>query len=229
MFGCNAGAMLGIGSFSEFNSWRKNQLLSFYDVIKGRIAGLADQISGARLSKYRDYCELTVLRSARDCTRLNGTKSDFPSIIVFFFVKISYEWPIDFVPQFEVGQQELIDVHYYTYLIDMCSLGKAPGELAQIVQDVNSFLVNHIYFSTQNKNNYHKMMKQEVFVNTKRYMNAFQQTFLSVEWFSEYLGLGFSDINPNEKDINSLTQTGECGHLFYLHGCHPGLFCGNDS
>jgi hypothetical protein len=113
------------------------------------------------------------------------------------------------MPQFEVGQQELIDVHHYTYLIDMCSLGKASGQLAQIVHDVNSHLVNHIYFSTQNKNNYHKIMKREVFVNAKRYMNAFQQTFLSVEWFSEYLGLGFSDINPNEKDINSLTQTGE--------------------
>jgi hypothetical protein len=220
MFGCNAGAMLGIGSFSEFNSWRKNQLLSFYDVIKARIAGLADQICGARLSKYLDYCESTVLRLvararviARACNSY-CTKSDFFSIIVPFSRKISDEWRKDFVAQFEVGQQELIDVHYYTYLIDLVSFGKAHSHLAQIVQDVNSYLVNHIYFSTQNKNNYHKMMKQEVFVNTKRYMNAFQETFLSVEWFAEYLGLGFSDINPNEKDINSLTQTGESGSCF---------------
>ena len=117
------------------------------------------------------------------------------------------------MPQFEVGQQELIDIHHYTYLIDMCSLGKATGQLAKIVHDVNSHLVNHIYFSTQNRNNYHKMMKQESFVNTKRYMNAFQEHFLSVEWFSQYLGLGFSDINPKEKDINSLTQTGEYSFL----------------
>ena len=115
----------------------------------------------------------------------------------------------DFMPQFEVGQQELIDIHHYTYLIDMCSMGKTTGKLAQIVHDVNGHLVNHIHFSTQNRNNYHKMMKHETFVNTRRYMNAFQQTFLSVEWFTEYLGLGFSDINPKEKDINSLTQTGE--------------------
>jgi hypothetical protein len=118
------------------------------------------------------------------------------------------------MPQFEVGQRELIDIHHYTYLIDMCSMGKASGQLTAIVHDVNSHLVNHIYFSTQNRNNYHKMMKREVFVNTKRYMNAFQQNFLSVEWFSEYLGLGFSEINPKEKDINSLTQTGEYGQLF---------------
>lgn len=58
MFGCNAGAMLGMGSFCEFNSWRKNVLLGFYDVMVGRIGGLAEQIVRARLSKYRDYCEL---------------------------------------------------------------------------------------------------------------------------------------------------------------------------
>ena len=113
------------------------------------------------------------------------------------------------MPQFEVGQQELIDIHHYTYLIDMCSMGKATGQLAKIVNDINRHIVTNIYFSTQNRNNYHKMMKTDQFVNTKRYMNAFLQNFLSVEWFSEYVGLGFSDINPKEKDVNSLTQTGE--------------------
>ena len=58
MFGCNAGAMYGICSFSEFNAWRKNQLLSFYEVMKGRIGGLAEKISRGQLSKYRDYCKL---------------------------------------------------------------------------------------------------------------------------------------------------------------------------
>ncbi|KAL7554568.1 hypothetical protein ACHAWF_019036 [Thalassiosira exigua] len=174
MFGCNAGAMFGLASFSEFNSWRKNQLLEFYDVIKGRIGGLAEEMgrAGGRLTKYRDYY---------------------------------------FMPLFEVGQRELIDIHHYTYLIDMCSMGKATGRLAQIVTDINSHLVNHIYFSTQNRNTYQKMMKTDQFVNSKRYMHFFQQNFLSVDWFSEYLGLGFSDINPKEKDINSLTQT-----VFYL-------------
>lgn len=57
MFGCNAGAMLGITCFSEFNAWRKNQLLSFYDVIKSRINGLAEEINACGLSKYRDYCK----------------------------------------------------------------------------------------------------------------------------------------------------------------------------
>ena len=134
----------------------------------------------------------------------------------------------DFMPQFEVGQQELIDIHHYTYLIDMCSMGKATGQLAQIVHDVNGHLVNHIYFSTQNRNNYHKMMKHETFVNTRRYMNAFQQTFLSVEWFTEYLGLGFSDINPKEKDINSLTQTGEYVAIVFTSESSSGGQFSND-
>ena len=200
MFGCNAGAMLGITSFSQFNAWRKNQLLSFYDVIKGRIRGLADEINSSGLSKYRDYCK---------CQWFITRSSTF---VVFYsdsVIPISLVSSLDFIPQFEVGQQELIDIHYYTYLIDLCSLGKAPDRLAQIVYDVNSHLVNHIYFSTQNRNNYHKMISREQFVNTKRYMNEFKQNFLSVEWFSEYVGLGFSEINPKEKDINSLTQTGE--------------------
>ena len=113
------------------------------------------------------------------------------------------------MPQFEVGQQELIDLHYYTYLMDLCAMGKAPTQLTQIVHDVNSHLVNHIYFSTQNRNNYHKMLKTDQFANTKQYMNTFQESFLTTDWFSDLIGLGFSEINPKEKDINSLTQTGE--------------------
>jgi hypothetical protein len=57
MFGCNAGAMYGISNFSQFNSWRKNQLLSFYDVLQGQIGGIAEKIDRYNLSKYRDYCE----------------------------------------------------------------------------------------------------------------------------------------------------------------------------
>lgn len=171
MFGCNAESMIGICSFSEFNSWQKNQLLRFYESIQGRIGNLVEEMNRTGLSKYRDYY---------------------------------------FMPQFEVGQQELIDLHHYTYLMDMISMGaKVNGELAQIVYDINSILVNYIYFSTQNRNSYHKMMDKEQFVKTKKYMNFFQQNFLTVEWFSTFIGLGFSPINPKEKEINSLTQTGE--------------------
>lgn len=136
--------------------------------------------------------------------------------------------------QFEVGQQELVDIHHYTYLMDMCMLKKAD-KLTEIVYACNKFLVQKIYFSMQGKNNYHKLMDLQDFVRARKYMNLFQQTFLTPEWFKEYvgkfkcqlklqkccfsfitlccvdiiytIGLGFSEINPKEKDINALTQT----------------------
>jgi hypothetical protein len=138
--------------------------------------------------------------------------------------------------QFEVGQQELVDIHHYTYLMDMCMMNKAD-KLADIVYTINKFLAQKIYFSMQGRNNYHKLMDLQDFVKARKYMNPFQQNFLTAEWFREYIGelycvidqylsglfcimltlhchvclvnkgLGFSDINPKEKDINSLTQT----------------------
>lgn len=57
MFGCNAGSMFGIVNFSQFNSWRKNQLLSFYDVLKGHLEDMARKVESQGLTKYRDYCE----------------------------------------------------------------------------------------------------------------------------------------------------------------------------
>ena len=57
MFGCNAGAMWGLQSFAEFNSWRKNQLLMFYDTVRERVSGLAGRLREGGLTKYRDYCE----------------------------------------------------------------------------------------------------------------------------------------------------------------------------
>ena len=57
MFGCNAGAMFGILNFSQFNSWRKNQLLSFYDVLQGHLSGISEKIERHNMTKYRDYCK----------------------------------------------------------------------------------------------------------------------------------------------------------------------------
>lgn len=57
MFGCNASVMYGISNFSEFNAWRKNQLLVFYEVLQGNIRGIAQNIEREGLTKYRDYCK----------------------------------------------------------------------------------------------------------------------------------------------------------------------------
>lgn len=89
--------------------------------------------------------------------------------------------------QFEVGQQELVDIHHYTYIMDMCMLNKAD-KLAEIVYSINKFLVQKIYFSMQGRNNYHKLMDLQDFARARKYMNPFQQTFLTAEWFQEYIG-----------------------------------------
>lgn len=108
-----------------------------------------------------------------------------------------------FMPQFEVGQQELVNVHHYTYLIEMSSMLPDGTDL---VKRVNQFLVDHIYFSTQRQSNYDKMMSLEQFKSTK-YFPYFLENFMSIDFLTEFAALGFSDINPREKDINSLTQT----------------------
>lgn len=58
MFGFNAGIFRDLGSFSEFNALRKNQLLRFYDSIKWAVGGCAEALSRSKAAnKYRDYCK----------------------------------------------------------------------------------------------------------------------------------------------------------------------------
>ena len=82
MFGFNSRMLIQLRSFAEFNSLRKNQLLTFYPKIKPILAAFSQE--GERsTTKFRDYY---------------------------------------FMPQFEVGQPELVDLHHYTYDIDMCAM-----------------------------------------------------------------------------------------------------------
>ena len=112
------------------------------------------------------------------------------------------------MPQFEVGQQDLIDVHHYTIMVDQCAMiPTSDPSLFQRVRHVNQVLVDNTYFSTQKRNNYDKLIPIEDFKKTKNYRKVFINTFLSIEFLEEYVGLGFADINPKEKEINSLTQT----------------------
>lgn len=113
----------------------------------------------------------------------------------------------DFMPQYEIGQQELVDIHHYTYLIDMNSMAGVEASLKQRIHYVNSILVDHILFSTQKQANYEKMMSIEDFKKSKKFFKYFQNSFFSLQYLSDFIGLGFAEINPKEKEINSLTQT----------------------
>jgi hypothetical protein len=102
-----------------------------------------------------------------------------------------------FMPQFEVGQQELIDVHHYSYMIDLMSMicvdRNAQGDhssMAARVRAVNQQLVEHIHFSTQRQANYDKMMKLKDFVGNKKYYDFFLSCFLSIRFFDSFCGLG---------------------------------------
>jgi hypothetical protein len=166
MFGFNTAIMMGLKSFCEFNSLRKNQLLGFYNQLQPIFGGCrASMLSHT----YRDYY---------------------------------------FMPQFEIGQQELVDVHHYGYLVDMCSLypsGREPHDHAMI-ERVNTVLADFVYFSTQQRSDYDKILKSAE-VKSRSFYKFFQSYFLGVRFFSNFLALGFSDINPKEKEINSLSQS----------------------
>lgn len=56
MFGFNAHILAGLNCFSEFNSWRKNQLLRYYDRLRRDFHGCGDAIA-TKVTKYRDYCK----------------------------------------------------------------------------------------------------------------------------------------------------------------------------
>ena len=58
MFGFNSGIFRNLESFCEFNALRKNQLLRFYESIKGAVSNCAEALSTSKAAKkYRDYCE----------------------------------------------------------------------------------------------------------------------------------------------------------------------------
>jgi hypothetical protein len=114
-----------------------------------------------------------------------------------------------FMPQFEVGQPELVELHHYTYELDLHALLRAGADrgLTERVHAVNTLLAKHIHFSTNRQSDYDKFMSREQFQASRRVHDFFLHSFMSAQYFVEYAGLGLSDINPREKDINSLTQT----------------------
>ena len=169
MFGFNAGIMLNINDFHQFNSLRKNQMLRFYDDIEPMIGDCKEAIQAANgTTKYRDYY---------------------------------------FMGQYEVGQKELIDIHHYTFMIDHCSLEEADSDLVSRLHGVNQLLLKHVFFSTNNKNNYDKMLSTDRFISHKKGHREYLDQFMSTGFFADSIGLGFTDYNPKEKDVNSMTQT----------------------
>ena len=97
-----------------------------------------------------------------------------------------------FMPQFEVGQQELVDLHYYTYELDLHSMQGKKGkdrELLDRVCAVNNFLVKKTLFSTNHVPNYEKIVSLKEFMTTK-YFDFFLNHFMSLDYFYTFAALG---------------------------------------
>jgi hypothetical protein len=177
MFGFNSGILHKLRGFASFNALRKNQLLAFYDELSPIIKGYSGGAEGSGVSM-----------------TMNMKENKFRDYY--------------FMPQFEVGQQELVDIHHYTYLIDLFAMSNDDDpSLASRIQAVNQCLVENIFFSTQRLSDYDKFMSKKEFVRSKKFYDFFLNTFMSIQYLESFVGLGFSDTNPKEKDINSLTQT----------------------
>jgi len=112
-----------------------------------------------------------------------------------------------FMGQYEVGQQELIDIHQYTFMIDHCSLKQTDSDLVSRIHAVNQILLKHVFFSTNNKNNYDKILSTDRFTSRKKDYREYLDDFMSIGFFSDFIGLGFTDFNKKEKDVNAMTQT----------------------
>jgi hypothetical protein len=89
MFGFNAGILSGLETFSAFNSFRKNQLLRFYEELKPLLQEISQALQDNRKlaksfaqNKYRDYCKYLVMDEAKPVSYRYYTTSNilpFPS------------------------------------------------------------------------------------------------------------------------------------------------------
>lgn len=106
-----------------------------------------------------------------------------------------------------MGQKELIDLHHYFFLVDYCALSEKDANWTKKVHAVNARLVEHVLYSFQQRHNYEKLLSLENFYKSKKAQRIFLESFMSTEYFAEYVALGFSEIDPNEKEVTALTQS----------------------
>jgi hypothetical protein len=111
-----------------------------------------------------------------------------------------------------VGQPELVELHHYTYEIDTAAMldakKVATDDLAMVarVRAVNKALGEQFLSSTNRSSDYDKLLSHAQFVKSRHY-ETYLSKFMSPEYFTEFAGLGFSQINLKEKDVNALTRT----------------------
>lgn len=105
-----------------------------------------------------------------------------------------------FMPMFEVGQRELIELHHYTYEIDMCALMDKKPDKAMVarVRAVNAALAEKVLFSTSRTSDYDKLLSHAQFC-ASRFYEDFLSSFMSIAFFEEYAQLPRTFLPPSWK------------------------------
>ena len=92
--------------------------------------------------------------------------------------------------------------------MDINTMADLDPVIREGIKAVNQyFLHNHSFFSTNKRHNYEKFQTSKEFQRNKKHYSAFCKSFLVPTFFDQLVALGFSDINPKEKEVNALTQT----------------------
>ncbi len=179
------------------------------DYYKYRAANFMFGWNSAILHSLESFCDFNSLRKNQLLRYYDYIKPHLLALVNTFpsFKKGNKYREYYFVAQYEVGQQELVDLHHYTYLVDFCALSGKESEWTKKVQAINDLLADHIHCSTQKRHNYEKIITTDGLRNTKKSYRIFLENFMSTEFFGDYIGLGFSEVNPVEKEITCLTQT----------------------
>lgn len=180
------------------------------DYYKYRAANFMFGFNSNIMSCIENFCEFNSLRKnqlLRFYEELQPVLKGSTQAIMSAKDRMAYR-DYYFMSQFEVGSQELIDIHHHTFLIDLIAEcgDDVDRVLVRRVNDINNALLPHTFFSTSKNGNYEKFLKLKSFQQTKKY-RLYQEAFMSPKWHQDFVALGFAEINPKEKEINSLTQT----------------------
>ena len=92
------------------------------------------------------------------------------------------------MPQFEVGQPELVAVHHWAYAQDVFALlcrSAAPRELAARVHAANACLAEKVLFSTSRQADYEKILRPAELTRRRQFYDAFLDGFMSFDFHSE--------------------------------------------
>jgi len=176
---------------------------------KYRATSLAFGFHAQIVHRLRDFAGFHALRKNQLLDHYADLEPILSSILDAPALKRGKHRDYYFFAQYENGQKELRDVHYYLYAVDLLALlrrDRCPDrDLETRCRAANHILAAHARFSTSHQSDYEQLVDAKDFARSP-HREAFEASFPSHAFFAEYVALGFPDENPKEKDINTLTR-----------------------